>query len=246
MTQLTRKQRDFQARESLILDVSAELFEQFGYFGLSMDRIAQAVEYSKGTIYQHFQSKEEVLCALCARSMRVQQQMFQKATQFVGHPREKMCAILVAHQLYTHLYAREFNHVQMIKTASIRQKIPESSQQALAEIEDQCLQRIVNIVAEAIECQDLVLEDMTPQELIFGLWSIAQGSSVIMLSDTPLEEMGIEQPDLVIRAHCMRLLDVYGWQPLSHQWDYEQTYHRIETELFIEELSRFTSGDQHD
>ncbi len=30
-----------------------------GYHGLSMDRIAEALEYSKGTIYQHFSCKKK-------------------------------------------------------------------------------------------------------------------------------------------------------------------------------------------
>ena len=35
-----------------------------GYLGLTMDRIAKATEYSKGTIYHHFSSKEVLLEAL--------------------------------------------------------------------------------------------------------------------------------------------------------------------------------------
>ncbi len=63
MTPLSRKQREIRDRELLILDNAAELLYQEGYAGLSMERIAEAIEYSKGTVYQHFKCKEEVLCA---------------------------------------------------------------------------------------------------------------------------------------------------------------------------------------
>jgi AcrR family transcriptional regulator len=34
-----------------------------------MDKIAEKVEYSKGSIYQYFSCKEEVVCVLCEESM---------------------------------------------------------------------------------------------------------------------------------------------------------------------------------
>ena len=44
-----------------------------GYLGLTMDRIADEAEYSKGTIYQHFTCKEEIVAALGIRSAKKRQ-----------------------------------------------------------------------------------------------------------------------------------------------------------------------------
>ena len=67
METLSRKQREIQEREALILEVAREMLLERGYLGVTMDRIAQAIEYSKGTVYQHFSSKEDVLVALAGQ-----------------------------------------------------------------------------------------------------------------------------------------------------------------------------------
>ena len=61
MSTLARKKREFVQREELILETARRLLLEVGYLELTMDLIARKIEYSKGTIYQHFSSKEEIL-----------------------------------------------------------------------------------------------------------------------------------------------------------------------------------------
>ena len=68
MATSTRKARELEAREALILDTAQRLVEERGYLGMNMDLVAEATEYSKGTIYQHFSCKEELLSALIERT----------------------------------------------------------------------------------------------------------------------------------------------------------------------------------
>jgi len=53
---LSRKQREIATREQLILDTAQNILHEQGYSHLTMERIAEATEYSKGTIYYHFSS----------------------------------------------------------------------------------------------------------------------------------------------------------------------------------------------
>ena len=50
MSIISRKQREFQAREELILDHARDLLRAKGYMGLNLDELAEQIEYSKGTI----------------------------------------------------------------------------------------------------------------------------------------------------------------------------------------------------
>ena len=68
------------------------LIEQ-GYAGLSMDRLAEATEYSKGTIYQHFSTKEDLITALAVESSEQRLALMAKARTFRGRPRERMLAL---------------------------------------------------------------------------------------------------------------------------------------------------------
>jgi AcrR family transcriptional regulator len=54
--------RDVRAR--YILDVAQELLVEQGYRGTSMDEIAARVGVAKGTLYQHFPHKEDLVLAL--------------------------------------------------------------------------------------------------------------------------------------------------------------------------------------
>ncbi len=233
----TRKQRTLKDREQLILNIAAELLESDGYLGLNMDRIAEATEYSKGTIYQHFTCKEEIVCALSARTMQTQLEMLERVHNFSASPREKMVAALAAHQILARLYTRAFNNLLIIKNTSIRGKIPEANLKQLRNYENRCFEAICNIVEEAIQAGDLQLQIPVP-EMVFGFWAIAFGSSMLQIMDYPLAQMNIHNPDETIRLPCRYALDGFGWKPLSSEWDYSSTYRRIHEELFPEEIEQ--------
>ena len=63
------KERQRQEREALILQTAEEAFLVQGYHETSIDEIAARVGVSKGTVYQHFPSKEDLLMALLTTSM---------------------------------------------------------------------------------------------------------------------------------------------------------------------------------
>jgi len=60
---MTRKDREKQAREEEIVDAAMKIFGEKGFEGASMDEIAQEAEFTKRTLYQYFESKEELFYA---------------------------------------------------------------------------------------------------------------------------------------------------------------------------------------
>ncbi|MFN7120379.1 MAG: TetR/AcrR family transcriptional regulator [Saprospiraceae bacterium] len=78
----------------LIIEESAVLFNQKGYAGTSMNDITLATRLSKGGVYAHFKSKEEI--ALAAFDFAVQKvtQRVRECTQAVQHPLEKLRAVV--------------------------------------------------------------------------------------------------------------------------------------------------------
>ena len=61
---------DNQQREQRILDAAADLFVHYGYDKTTVANIASRAGVSKGTIYLHFGSKDELLEALILRELR--------------------------------------------------------------------------------------------------------------------------------------------------------------------------------
>jgi AcrR family transcriptional regulator len=60
-----RKEREREEVRRKILDAAHELFETEGYERVTMRRIAEAIEYSPTTIYNHFEDKDDLVNALC-------------------------------------------------------------------------------------------------------------------------------------------------------------------------------------
>ena len=54
MSTKTRKQREFEDRGKLFLREARRLLIEKRYSSLSMDQVAEALDYSRGTLYQHF------------------------------------------------------------------------------------------------------------------------------------------------------------------------------------------------
>ena len=61
---LSRKEREYQARRNYILQSAEKLFAQRGFYGTTMADLAVTSEFSVGTLYNFFKSKEEVYYSL--------------------------------------------------------------------------------------------------------------------------------------------------------------------------------------
>lgn len=60
-----RRERERVEIRQKILDAARELFATEGYERVTMRRIAEAIEYSPTTIYNHFEDKDDLVNALC-------------------------------------------------------------------------------------------------------------------------------------------------------------------------------------
>jgi AcrR family transcriptional regulator len=59
-----RKEREYARRKSLILETARRFFRRRGFGSVTIDDIAAEIEFSKGTIYSHFASKEEIFAQI--------------------------------------------------------------------------------------------------------------------------------------------------------------------------------------
>src|ERR1700693_3855431 len=63
VTELSLKDRQRQMRENAILESANRLLAEKGYQGMTMEELATRVGIAKGSLYQHFKSKEELISA---------------------------------------------------------------------------------------------------------------------------------------------------------------------------------------
>ncbi len=65
---ISRKERETQLRKQIILEAAEKLFLSKGYEETTMDEIANEAEFSKGTVYKYFFSKDELYIAIGSKA----------------------------------------------------------------------------------------------------------------------------------------------------------------------------------
>lgn len=239
MNTLSRKQRELFEREQLILDTAKVILNTEGFVNLSMERIAAEIEYSKGTIYNHFKSKEEVITGISCRCMNNLIELFTRAKNYNGSNRERIAAIGIAHSLYAQLNPVEVQNMQIIKSQAIREKISLDKQNEILQLEQTITGIVIDIVMDAKNAGDIPAdENFVPDGIVFGLWTMGYGSNLLHLSGIPFEQLGMQSPLDINWINSNKLLDSYHWQPLSTDFDIHAMREKIANELFHEELTK--------
>ena len=126
------KERQRNERELLILQASNELFLECGYRDTSLEDIATRVGISKGTIYLHFASKEELVAALFERGMRHVLNALDTIFSSPGTPREKLYAII--RQLYGSMDRQHFQLIGALSRSPEFHKHMDWRRQAMGEM----------------------------------------------------------------------------------------------------------------
>lgn len=233
MDQLSPKKQEMLEREKKILAVARPMIVQEGYHGLSMDRIAEQVDYSKGTIYNHFSCKEEIIIALAIQTANVRVELFKKAAEFKDRPRFRMAAIGAAAEKFVRDYPDYFVFEQILNLPSVREKVSEKRQHVISNCEVQCMSVVAGIVRDAIAAEDLLLpKNSSPEKLVFGLWALTSGGFAIATSSESFAHIGLENPFDLVSDHTSALLDGFGWQPHSSTYDKHALIERVHREVF--------------
>lgn len=228
-----RKERERAVREELILDHGQRLLLRDGYQNLNLDELAKAIEYSKGTIYLHFATKEDLVLGIATRALKERTQLFERAAKFEGRTRERMRAIGFACCDFAANHRDYFNIEMMLKSASFWEKASAERRRLHGIQAGQTFQIVSGIVVEAIRAGD-VPPDTRPADVTLSLISITMGSHVAAMEPDIQMLCGIDDPLCVVRRHQDLVCDGWNWKPLLRDWDYAATDRRINAEIFPE------------
>ena len=80
-----------------ILRTAARLFQEQGYDGTSMNDVAAALKLSKGGLYHHFQSKDEILFDLMSHAMDITEERVLNPVRAIQDPEERLRALIRRH-----------------------------------------------------------------------------------------------------------------------------------------------------
>ena len=80
-----------------ILRTAARLFQQRGYDATSMNDVAAALKLSKGGLYHHFQSKDEILFEIMNHAMEITEERVMAPVRGIADPEARLRALIRLH-----------------------------------------------------------------------------------------------------------------------------------------------------
>lgn len=229
-----RQERRFKEREEQILSFARDLVEREGPMALSMDKLAALVEWSKGTIYQHFASKEDVLAALCLKAQQRMSDLFARAVLFRGRPRERILAVGVAEDLLVRMAPHSFRTDQILLLHAKEAKIEGDRLQALTDQETRCFDLVCGVVRDGVAQGDLVVPpQQSPESITMALWSLSFGAHFIGDVLGSFARIGYSGRvfDAIVQG-ASAYLDGLGWKPLTADQDWRALERRVREEVF--------------
>ena len=184
-----RKLRELEARKNLILNTAKDLFTEKGFSSVTMDDIATAIEFSKGTIYTHFKSKEEIYAVILLDHLN--RLLIQLKEMPTTSPTIAGC-IRSCLDTYIKFYKthREYFHLLFfIDLYSNQHRIPGDLLKEIQRQKIACLIELQNVIKKGMDSKE-IRKDFPFTQIALVLWGMTNG--VIHL----LESRQIKRKDL--------------------------------------------------
>lgn len=233
-----RKERALRERELLILEQADDLLRLHGYLGLNLDELAERIEYSKATIYNHYQSKEDLILGVVIMHLQTRIEFFNRALTFEGHSRERMFAVGIADQILAQLYPHGFSLMQLSQTQSLWEKAAPERQAAFFAVSGGCMVVPSEIIRQARAGGDLDGSSPSDEHILTGLLSLAKGAHLLGDGEKYFPEDAGLRPLTTLNDNFQVFLDGAHWKPLRTELDYKATEQRILDQCFADETKR--------
>lgn len=226
-------------RENTLLDCAHAFIQRENIATLTIDKLVKELPFSKGTVYNHFSSKEDLLLGLCNRGMTILAEMFNRASHYNGIPRERGLAIHFAYMLYAKLYPTLFMLVLTAKTSNITDKASAARQDEHLQLEGLLIGPIVSIFQDSLAKGEINPPvPMTLEQLSFACWSLSFGTNALLLQN--IEHCGTRST-LVVERELMNnvniLFDGFRFRPLTQEFDWTKTLAKLKTMTFHQEIT---------
>jgi AcrR family transcriptional regulator len=234
----SRQEKD--SREQEMLGLAKGIICNEGEAALTIDKLVKKLPYSKGTVYNHFISKEDIILALCNAHMAQVASVFTRALTFNGNSREKALAVHVGSLLNAQANPQDFMIGVTVKTAVCTSKASEFRRQQHQQTEVSLLSPIFAHYQAAVDAGECELPvGMKIEQLAFACWSVDFGTQILLMGDNDTcsvrSQLDVER-ELINGINLIH--DGMGWQPLARHFDWKRSVRRMKEEIFAHEMAQ--------
>ncbi len=199
-----------------MLAAARALIAEQGLLKLQMSAIAQRCEYSVGTLYQHFESKEDLLLALTVEDTLAHVELFQRVGHWVASSRDRMFAIGVADLLFVRKNPLHFQLMQYVLTEAVWAATSLSRRKAYQDAIAPIADVVGGIVQAAIDAGEVHAQGLSNHQISVGFWVLSVGTHNLVHAQGVLEEFSGPDPYRLMCRHMQVMLNGYGWLPMAN------------------------------
>lgn len=213
MSTAQRKAREWQTREDLLVRVALTLIETSGFNALSLDKVASCSDYSRGTVYNHFESREDLILELGLRALAEQSRWLRHACAFDGSRRHKVLAMHLSYQAFARHQPVLFQCLMSAKAPPVLARASAARLARKSELEAAITAHIDHLVQEALAHGELALHPALPAFAVsFGNWALGLGLAMLRAGAQPSPSVArVPETDTLTLMLVSALLDGLGW-----------------------------------
>ncbi len=213
-------------REQHILETARTLVAAEGFLALKMTDVAHAASVSVGTLYTHFESKEDLIMALATQTWRGRLSGFEAIfAQDSLSWAERLVAAVFVDFLFSVDHPELFAAEQLAATPSVWEGASERRTQEMRTLHHRIMDVIAQAAHHAIEGKEFepwADREQQARTIDRSIWTLMLGSSAIWSAVSNLEEEAIEPTVEIpetLQSHCRVLFCGYGWRSPDTEGD---------------------------
>lgn len=172
----SQKAKEFRQREEEVLQAAQELFLELGEDRVTVEMIAEKVGIGKGTIYKHFETKDEIYLLLMIRYEEELSQMFRRIENSPGE-REQLAKEFFLFRIKDPKRYMLFDRLEQKLVAA--KAVPELLEK-LHRTRASNAAVLTGIIQGRIN--EGILEDVPPYFHVCAAWALAHGAVALMQS----------------------------------------------------------------
>jgi len=242
-TRISQRQKELLDREAGILTACRQMLLEEGYHSLTMERVAAGSQTPKGTLYQHFTSKEDMVLALSLQGLEGRLDMMRRGATYSGRTRERMVALGEGASLFMRSHPEDAEIMRMAR-GSMRERASAQRVRTATRIEHEMVQLVRDILEDAVAQGDLkLLPYVSVGQMTLALWALVEGGFTLVQEAVTRTVLEMDNPIHDLWVSYNVLADGYQWKPLFCEWDWEETLAEIRRRLFPEETQAVYGKD---
>jgi AcrR family transcriptional regulator len=189
LARATQKAREFRQREKAILDSAQALFMEQGEDKVTVEMIADKVGIGKGTIYKHFETKNEIYLLLMIRYEEELADLFRRID--ISEDKQSLVREYFTFRVQDADKYLLFDRLESKMVAD--NAVPELVEKLHA-IRQSNMEKLCAMVQMQIDAGKLA--DVDPTYHIAAAWALAHGASALMKSSFYAQFVGEQEPFL--------------------------------------------------